>query len=122
MKKRIAILDDDPYWLADLRSRVQKWFPSIAIDYFLSVNGFYAQLHKGIKFHVVIVDGNIGGDSGIVVTRTILDVSPDTCVIGYSGDPKNETSFLDAGAELFINKTDYSKSLHLMKDLITKRL
>jgi DNA-binding NarL/FixJ family response regulator len=41
---------------------------------------------------------------GAETIRGMLAMSPHIHVVGYSGDPSNETALLDAGAEMFVVK------------------
>jgi len=122
MKKRIAVVDDDIYWLADLQSTLQKWYPSAQVDIFWTAQAFYSLVNAKVKFRVAILDGSIGDASGPEVAKRIFEVSPSTGIVGISGNPKYEEGFKSARVGLFIHKSDYHESLNRIREFVGNHL
>lgn len=107
MGKQVAILGNVPYWSNELKSRLEILLPSINIESFRSTYSFFAQVKRGTKFDIVIIDGAVDGKLGSELTRQILSMQPGTIVLGFSTNASLKESFIDAGARWFLHRSGF---------------
>lgn len=71
------------------------------------------ELARDLKPDVVIMDINLGKTHGVQVTRQILDLQPETCIIGLSmhRDPSVIDAMRQAGAVAYLTKDSPSDEL-----------
>lgn len=121
MKRRIGILEDHVYWLAELKTSLESSFPFVKVDAFQSSTNLIAQMISGIKFNVIVVNGLRSDMSGPEVTRKILEIDSRTNVVGISNlDGKYEHEFISSGARYFLLRSEYSKDR--LKDIVERLL
>ena len=112
---KVLIIEDDRTTRESLHMLLE--FEGYTVS--TSENGIAAlDLVKNGCFEVLIIDYRMPGMYGDEVTRLARRMCPDSLIIGFSIEEKEEM-FLDAGADAFINK---SALAHELVPFIRKRI
>ena len=121
-KKKILVVDDDEL----IREALQ-----LILENTLSLSGCNAavdcaasgeealQKVRQQKYDAVLMDTQMGGIHGYDVCAQMKEKNPDQVVIGMSMDPTCRQQWIDAGADEFVPKFEFTKSI---RDILTQYL
>jgi DNA-binding NarL/FixJ family response regulator len=113
MKKRLAIVDDQPIVFEYLKNDLQRKFPELEVEIYSSGDKFIEALKKGARYDVVLMDERMhGSNTGPSYTAKAVSIHPETVVIGFSSDERLFSKFLDNGAKYFVSKTEETVKIY----------
>ena len=111
-RSKILIVEDHN----GIRSSLRQWIGAVFQDHEIrdvSTGEDAVELCKEIKPDVVVMDLKLPGINGILATKQIKKILPDTKVIMLTiyDTPAFQSSALEAGASAFLSKNDMYKEL-----------
>ena len=112
IKKTILIVDDDKLISGALKRFLEGSGHIVSCCY----NGMDAiEVSKERNYDVILTDYYMPGINGDEVCRLLRQHNPDVYIIGCSSDAERKQDFLNAGANVFLNKEELVQDLvHLI--------
>ncbi len=111
--KSILLVDDDLF----LSEAIQDFLKGCGYEVAYADNGFEGiRLSQEQDFNMILIDYKMPGMTGDIACRMIRSRRPNSYIVGYSNEPKDE-EFLHAGASRFIPKLDLAMDFSLLDQL-----
>ena len=104
---RIAVVDDEQYYLDYMQNLLQKYFPNAETDLFRSIDEMTS---AGNNYSFAIVDVLLGDVNGIAASRRIQDLT--AYILYYSIDRDSIRSAFGFNTIGYLLKTDSEKELY----------
>lgn len=110
MKPNLLIVDDNPVMRETVRKVLWSKFPDLSINEAGDGREALIQIHSHLP-DLILMDIHLPGDSGLKLTRKILDIFPQIVIIIFTNYdlPEYRQAAFENGAEFFLSKSALHK-------------